>query len=92
MIYTSSVDDGGPSNCSHSPSFLVPSKGLLFDAFSQMVVFCGVAILDAPLDSLFDDSSLLVVQVAELLSVPALVSLHMHVGKTINFVFPYFIS
>ena len=49
---TSSVDDGGHSNYSHSPSFLVPSNGLLFDAFSQMVVFCGVAIMDASFCSL----------------------------------------
>ena len=51
MIYTSSVDAGGPSNCSHSPSFLVPSNSLLFNALSQMVVFFGVAILDASLHS-----------------------------------------
>jgi len=42
MIYNALIDYGGPTDFLLCPNFMVPSSGLLFDAFSQMVVFYGV--------------------------------------------------
>ena len=44
MIYNASIDAGGPIDFPLYHIFMVPSSGLLFDVFSQMVVFRGVAV------------------------------------------------